>query len=33
MVEEQGMPEMDDEERVLILDYLETHYGENVPRS
>ncbi len=28
MVEEQGMPELDDEERVLILDYLEAHYNE-----
>ncbi len=32
MVEEQGMPEIDSEERTLILDYLETHYGEDVPR-
>lgn len=28
MVEEQGMPELDDDERVLILDYLEAHYNE-----
>jgi cytochrome c len=32
MVEEQGMPEIVDEERELVLDYLETHYGEDVPR-
>jgi cytochrome c len=32
MVEEQGMPELDDEERALILDYLGTHYGEDSPR-
>lgn len=28
MVEEQGMPEIEGEERQLILDYLETNYGE-----
>ncbi|MEM8951009.1 MAG: aldehyde dehydrogenase [Pseudomonadota bacterium] len=28
MVEEQGMPELDEEERALILDYLEAHYNE-----
>lgn len=28
MIEEQGMPELDQEERVLILDYLEAHYNE-----
>lgn len=28
MVEEQGMPELDGEERTLILDYLEAHYNE-----
>ena len=28
MVEEQGMPELDDDERTLILDYLEAHYNE-----
>ena len=32
MVEEQGMPEIEDDERVLILDYLEAHYGEDAPR-
>lgn len=32
MVEEQGMSEILNEERELILDYLETHYGEDVPR-
>ncbi len=33
MVEEQGMPEIEGGERDLILDYLETHYGQDVPRS
>lgn len=28
MIEEQGMPELDDEERTLILDYLEVNYNE-----
>ena len=28
MVEEQGMPELEEEERILILDYLEEHYNE-----
>lgn len=28
MVEEQGMPELEDEERTLILDYLAAHYNE-----
>ncbi|MGI9499134.1 MAG: hypothetical protein ACR2P3_03790 [Geminicoccaceae bacterium] len=32
MVEEQGMPEMEDEERELVLDYLEANYGEDTPR-
>jgi cytochrome c len=32
MVEEQGMPELEGEERELILDYLGTHYGEGSPR-
>jgi cytochrome c len=32
MVEEQGMPEIESEERELILDYLETNYGETTPR-
>ncbi len=27
MVEEQNMPELDDQDRVLVLDYLATHYG------
>ena len=27
MVEEQGMPELDEDERVLVLDYLAEHYG------
>ena len=29
MVEEQGMPELDPEEREIILDYLATHLGED----
>jgi hypothetical protein len=33
MVEEQGMPELAPEDRGLILDYLATHYGQDVPRS
>ncbi|MEM7044942.1 MAG: aldehyde dehydrogenase [Pseudomonadota bacterium] len=28
MIEEQGMPELDEEDRILILDYLEAHYNE-----
>lgn len=28
MIEEQGMPQLDDEERRLILDYLEANYNE-----
>ncbi|MEM9442972.1 MAG: aldehyde dehydrogenase [Pseudomonadota bacterium] len=28
MVEEQGMPELEEDERALILDYLEAHYNE-----
>ena len=28
MVEEQGMPELEEDERTLILDYLEAHYNE-----
>jgi cytochrome c len=29
MVEEQSMPELDEEDRALVLDYLATHYGPN----
>ena len=32
MVEEQGMPEIEGEERELILDYLKTNYGKTTPR-
>ncbi len=32
MVEEQGMPEIESEERQLVLDYLEANYGETTPR-
>jgi len=32
MVEEQGMPELDGDERALILDYLAAHFGPHVPR-
>ncbi|MGI9507885.1 MAG: hypothetical protein ACR2QJ_00880 [Geminicoccaceae bacterium] len=32
MIEEHGMPELEGEERELILDYLEANYGENTPR-
>ena len=28
MVEEHGMPELEEDERTLILDYLEAHYNE-----
>ena len=31
MVEEQGMPELDSEERTTILDYLAAHYNEDRP--
>ena len=31
MVEEQGMPEFDEEERKIILDYLATHYNVDRP--
>jgi cytochrome c5 len=33
MVEKQGMAELDPENRRLILDYLTTYYGQDVPRS
>lgn len=33
MVAEQGMAELTAEERRVILEYLATHYGPNVPRS
>ncbi len=33
MVEKQGMAELDPEDRGLILDYLATYYGQDVPRS
>jgi hypothetical protein len=33
MVEEQGMGELAPEDRSLILDYLTTYYGQDVPRS
>ncbi len=32
MVEEQGMAELDEETSALVLDYLESQYGRNVPR-
>jgi cytochrome c len=32
MVEEQGMPELAPEEHALVLDYLVSHYGQDVPR-
>ena len=32
MVEEQGMEPMEDGERVLVLDYLEKHYGQDARR-
>jgi hypothetical protein len=32
MVEEQGMPELEPQERALVLDYLVSHYGQEVPR-
>lgn len=32
MVEEKGMPELDPDQRKLILDYLAEHFGANVPR-
>ncbi len=32
MVEEQGMPELEPAERELILDYLGTYLGRDVPR-
>ena len=32
MVEEQGMPELEPEERDRILDYLATHLGRETPR-
>ena len=31
MVKEQGMSELDPEEREIILDYLSTHYGPDRP--
>ncbi|MEM1048349.1 MAG: hypothetical protein AAGL24_19520 [Pseudomonadota bacterium] len=31
MVEEQGMPEIEDPDRTVILDYLAAHYGEDRP--
>ena len=33
MVEEQGMPELTTQQRRVILQYLVTHYGSDVPRS
>jgi hypothetical protein len=33
MVAEQGMAELTADERRVILDYLATHYGPDVPRS
>lgn len=33
MVEKQGMAELGAEDRGLILDYLATYYGQDVPRS
>jgi hypothetical protein len=32
MVEEQGMPELEPEERDRILDYFSTHLGSESPR-
>ena len=32
MVVEQGMPVLAPDERAVILDYLETHFGRDVPR-
>ena len=32
MVEEQGMPALDSEERAAVLDYLARTYGAEVPR-
>jgi hypothetical protein len=32
MVDKQGMPEPDPDERALILEYLVTYYGRDVPR-
>ncbi len=32
VVEEQGMPELEPDERDLILDYLDTHFDRDVPR-
>jgi cytochrome c len=32
MVKEQGMPELEPQERALVLDYLVSHYGQDVPR-
>ncbi len=32
MVEEQGMPELEPDERERILDYLDTHFDRDVPR-
>ncbi|MGH6917367.1 MAG: aldehyde dehydrogenase [Geminicoccaceae bacterium] len=32
MVEEQGMPALEAEEHTLVLDYLVSHYGQDVPR-
>lgn len=32
MIDEMGMPEPYEEERQLILDYLETHFGQGTPR-
>ena len=31
MIEEQGMAELEPDERALILDYLSTHYGPDRP--
>ena len=33
MVEEQGMAELAADDRAVILEYLTTHYGQDVPRS
>jgi hypothetical protein len=33
MVEKQGMVALETDERSLILDYLATYYGQDVPRS
>ncbi|MDP6953158.1 MAG: cytochrome c, partial [Alphaproteobacteria bacterium] len=32
MVEEQGMPELDEDELAAVLDYLAENYGPDVPR-